>query len=237
MRALRRIGVLWLVGCDRGGLCLALVPAGASASTAYIRIERVFYTAAPGELNDLDISVIEHELRPLRPRRPGQPRPWLHRVEQHGGLSDGQASTGSPISLGDGADRVDNMTSAPSTLSGGDGNDSLNGGSGNDILRGNKGVDTQSGGAGDDLIDSRGDTGDIITCGIRQRHGAGRTRRTPLRRTARSSIAAAPPPPPPTPGSGPSPAATGLLGPAETRKLKPGACATDMLGQRPWTTC
>ena len=72
---------------------------------------------------------------------------------------------GFTVSGGDGADSITNTTSTPSTLSGGDGNDSLAGGSGNDILRGNKGVDTHAGGAGDDYIDARGDRGDIVTCG------------------------------------------------------------------------
>ena len=72
---------------------------------------------------------------------------------------------GFTVSAGDGADNLTNLTSIPSTLSGGDGNDSLAGGSGNDILRGNKGVDTHAGGAGDDFIDARGDRGDIVTCG------------------------------------------------------------------------
>ena len=69
---------------------------------------------------------------------------------------------GFTVSGGDEADSLRNTTSTPSTLSGGDGNDSLEGGSGNDTLRGNKGVDTLSGGPGDDLIDVRGDRGDIV---------------------------------------------------------------------------
>ena len=227
-RDLRRIGVLsWSVAIA-AGFVLALVPAVASASTAYIRIERVFYTAAPGELNDLDISISNTSFVLFDAGAQISPGPGCTASNNTAACPTDRIN-GLTISLGDGADRVDNMTSAPSTLSGGDGNDSLNGGSGNDILRGNQGVDTQSGGAGDDLIDSRGDKGDIIACG---------SGNDTVRADSADSVAAdcevvdrgEPPPPPPTPGSGPSPAATGLLGPAETRKLKPGACATDMLG-------
>jgi Ca2+-binding RTX toxin-like protein len=230
MRALSSKGVL---GCLAGtaafcALALTLLPATAFASTAYIRIERVFYTAAPSELNDLDISATSTNFVLVDSGAQITPGPGCTAAGNSAACPIDRIN-GLTVSLGDGADRVDNMTSAPSTLSGGDGNDSLNGGSGNDILRGNKGVDTQSGGAGDDLIDSRGDKGDIITCGPGN---------DTVRADSADSIAsdceiidrAPPPPPPPTPGSGPSPAATGLLGPGESRKLRAGACATDMLG-------
>ena len=228
MRGLRRIRVLGWSGLA-AACTLVLLPAAAVASTANIRIERVFYTAAPGELNDLDISLSNSNFVLFDPGAQVNAGPGCTAVANNTAACPTDKINGLTISLGDGADRVDNMTSAPSTLSGGDGNDSLNGGSGNDILRGNKGVDTQSGGAGDDLIDSRGDKGDIITCGVGN---------DTVRADSSDSIAGdceiidrgPPPPPPPAPGTGPSPAATGLLGPAETRKLRPGACATDMLG-------
>jgi Ca2+-binding RTX toxin-like protein len=209
-------------------VCVLVIAPAALASEAYIRIERVYYTAAPGETNDLDITVDSTNFTLFDAGAQVNPGPGCV-ASNNTATCPVDKINGLTISLGDGADRVDNMTSAPSTLSGGDGNDSLNGGSGNDILRGNKGVDTQSGGPGDDYIDSRGDKGDIITCGDGN---------DTVRADSSDSIATdceivdrgEPPPPPPTPGSGPSFAATGLLGPSESRKLKPGACATDMLG-------
>jgi Ca2+-binding RTX toxin-like protein len=228
MRTVRRIGVLLLSAGIAASCALAFVPAGALASTAYIRIERVFYTAAPGELNDLDISVNSTNFVLFDAGAQISPGPGCTATTNTAACPVDRIN-GLTISLGEGSDRVDNLTSAPSTLSGGDGNDSLNGGSGPDILRGNKGVDTQSGGAGDDYIDSRGDKGDVIACGDGN---------DTVRADSADSVAAdceiidrdSPPPPPPTPGSGPSPAATGLLGPAESRRLKAGACATDMIG-------
>jgi Ca2+-binding RTX toxin-like protein len=211
-------------------LCLALFPAGAGASTVEVRIERVFYTAGTGEVNHLVISlsggnyVLEDTGATV--------------TAGSGCTSTGNMATcaaagvrGITVSAGSDIDYVENRTSTPSTISGGDANDRLIGGSGNDILRGNQGYDIHTGGAGDDYIDSRGDKADTVGCG----DGT-----DTVKADAADTIAAdceavdrgGSPAPPPSPGSGPSapPSAIALLGPAEARKLKPGACATSILG-------
>jgi Ca2+-binding RTX toxin-like protein len=220
--------LLWRLGVATS-CALALVPAGAFASTASIQIERVYYTAAAGEVNNLTISLTggTYSLSD-----PGAAITAGMGCTTSQNIAACQASRirGITVSADDGADNVVNTTPTPSTLSGGDGSDSLEGGSGNDALRGNQGLDTHSGGAGDDFIDSRGDKADVVSCGIGS---------DTVRADAVDSVAAdcetvdragAPPPPPPGPMPGPSPPAAALLGPAETRRLAPGACTTDQVG-------
>jgi Ca2+-binding RTX toxin-like protein len=69
------------------------------------------------------------------------------------------------VDSGDLGDRVRNDTALPSTLSGGDGQDTLIGGSGNDVLRGGGDLDVLDGREGDDIFDVRGGIADQITCG------------------------------------------------------------------------
>jgi Ca2+-binding RTX toxin-like protein len=202
---------------------LALLPTGALASTANVRIERVFYTAANGELNDLRISASSSTYTLDDAGAHVDAGPGCN-ASGNTGTCPSAGIRGITVSLGDGADSVRNETATPSTLSGGDGNDSLVGGSGPDILRGNKGIDTQSGGAGDDFIDSRGDKGDIIQCGDGNDTVMADATDTVASDCEVVDRGGAPPPPPP------SPAATGLLGPGEAHLLKPGACITDVLG-------
>jgi Ca2+-binding RTX toxin-like protein len=207
-------------------LCLlGLLTTDAFASTASTRIKRVWYTPAPGEVNDLTIALLAPNYTLVDPGATIVAQPAC---TSFGGAAVCPAAgiIGFTVTGGDGSDSLTNATSTPSTLSGGDGNDSLAGGSGNDILRGLKGVDTHAGGGGDDYIDARGDRGDLVNCG----DGTD----TVLADVA-DSIAAdcevvdrgtVPPPPPP----GPPPTAGGLLGPSESQGLEAGACATDMLG-------
>lgn len=208
---------------------LAVLPAPALAATASISIKRVFYAAAPGEVNNLAVSLsgTDHVLTDSGATVDAGP----------GCSSSGNTATcaatgiiGLTVSGDDGADSLTNNTSTPSTLSGGDGNDSLEGGFANDTLRGNQGVDSLSGRAGDDLIDVRGDRSDIVTCG---------TGDDTVRADGADLVASdcetvdrggAPPPPPPEPTSGASPTAGALLGPVETGTLDQGACAMDRLG-------
>lgn len=205
-------------------LCaLALFPAGAYASTANVRIERVFYTAANGELNDLRISANSSTYTLYDPGAQVNAGPGCN-TSGNTGMCPADGIRGITVSLGDGDDSVINGTSTPSTLSGGDGDDSLVGGSGPDILRGNKGIDTQSGGAGDDLIDSRGDKGDVIQCGEGNDTVMADAADTVASDCEIIDRGGVPPPPPP------SVAATSLLGFAETRLLNPGACIADVLG-------
>ena len=143
---------------------LAVLPATALGATASISIKRVFYAAAPGEVNNLAVSLsgTDYVLTDSGATVDAGP----------GCSASGNTATcaatgiiGLTVSGGDGADSLTNSTSTPSTLSGGDGNDSLEGGFANDTLRGNQGVDSLSGRAGDDFIDVRGDRSDIVTCG------------------------------------------------------------------------
>jgi uncharacterized delta-60 repeat protein len=66
------------------------------------------------------------------------------------------------INAGDGDDRVQNSSDAPSTINGGNGNDILIGGSANDSLSGGSGNDTLDGGLGADILSGGGgnDTAD-----------------------------------------------------------------------------
>jgi Ca2+-binding RTX toxin-like protein len=205
-------------------LCaLALFPASAFAATASVQPKRLFYTAGAGEANDLTISLSGANYILSDPGATITAGP--------GCTASGNTATcavadvnGITVSAGDGSDSVKNTTSTPSTLSGGDGNDSLEGGFANDILRGNQGVDTHAGGAGDDFIDSRGDKGDLVTCGI----GNDTVRADAADVIANcETVDLGSAVPGPTPG--PSPTAA-LLGPAEEGTLNPGACARDRLG-------
>ncbi|HEX6652526.1 MAG TPA: calcium-binding protein [Thermoleophilaceae bacterium] len=207
---------------------LAALPAPALAATASVSIKRVFYAAAPAEINDLTISlsggdfVLSDSGAAIAAGPPCSGAGTTAACPSAGII-------GFTVSGADEADSLRNTTPTASTLSGGDGNDSLEGGSGDDTLRGNKGIDTLSGGAGDDFIDVRGDRGDIVSCG-----GGDDT----VRADASDLIATdcetveRPTAPPPTPGNGPDPSRPGggLLGPVETGTLDPGACAMDRLG-------
>ena len=151
-------------GCAVGRLhsprsaCWRLVPATALGGTASVSIKRVFYAAAPGEVNNLGVSLsgtdyVLTDSGATVDAGPGCSASGNRHVCATGII-------GLTVSGGDGADSLTNSTSTPSTLSGGDGNDSLEGGSGNDTLRGNQGIDTLSARAGDDVVDVRGDRGD-----------------------------------------------------------------------------
>jgi Ca2+-binding RTX toxin-like protein len=208
-------------------LCLfALLSADAFASTASTRIKRVWYTAAPGETNELTIALTDLNYTLADPGAVISVQPACTPFGAVG-VCPVAGIIGFTVSSGDGADSLTNTTATASTLSGGDGNDSLAGGSANDILRGNKGVDTHAGNAGDDYIDARGDRGDIVTCG----DGNDTVLADVADSTAPDCEAVdrgiAPPPPP---GPGPPPPAGGLLGPSEQQALDPRACASDMLG-------
>jgi Ca2+-binding RTX toxin-like protein len=207
---------------------LAMLPAGAFASTANTRIKRVFYTAGPGEVNDLTIALAGASYTLVDPGAAIAAQPECAPFAGPA-ICPSAAIIGITVSAGDGADNITNTTATPSTLSGGDGNDSLAGGSGNDVLRGNNGVDTHAGGAGDDYIDARGDRGDIVTCGDGNDTVVGDMADS-IAPDCETVDRGAVPPPPAEPGADPSPTAGGLLGPNETHNLDAGACATDKLG-------
>ena len=208
---------------------LVILPATALGATASISIKRVFYAAAPGEVNNLTVSLSGTDYVLTDSGATVVAGPGCT-AAGNSATCPGTCIIGLTLSGDDGADSLTNSTSTPSTFSGGDGNDSLEGGSGNDTLRGNQGVDSLSGGAGDDLIDSRGDRSDIVSCGIG--NDTVRADGTDLVASDCETVdrGGAPPPPPPEPTSGPSPTAGALLGPVETGTLDKGACAVDKLG-------
>ena len=144
---------------------LVILPGTALGATASISIKRVFYAAAPGEVNNLTVSLSGTDYVLTDSGATVVAGPGCT-AAGNTATCPGTGIIGLTLSGDDGADSLTNSTSTPSTFSGGDGNDSLEGGSGNDTLRGNQGVDSLSGGAGDDLIDSRGDRSDIVSCGI-----------------------------------------------------------------------
>ena len=229
MRGQRRdIAMVQYLGV--AALCVvALAPAEAIAATANTRIKRVFYAAGPGEVNNLTISLTGADYVLADPGATITAAPACVGTGPTVSCS-ATAIIGITVSAGDGADSLTNTTATRSTLSGGDGNDSLAGGSGNDLLRGNKGVDTHAGGAGDDLIDARGDRGDVVSCGDGN---------DTVMADAADSIALdcetvdrgiLPPPTPPPGPPPPAPSAVALLGPAEAHTLAPGACANDTVG-------
>jgi Ca2+-binding RTX toxin-like protein len=211
-------------------LCLlALSPAAAMAATANTRIKRVFYAAGPGEVNNLAISLAGADYLLADPGATITAAPACVGLGSSVTCSS-TAIIGITVGAGDQSDGITNTTATPSTLSGGDGNDSLQGGSANDILRGNKGVDTHAGGAGDDLIDARGDRGDIVSCGDGNDTVLGDAADSIALDCETVDRGILPPPPPVEGPPPPSPSAAALLGPAETRTLAPGACANDMVG-------
>lgn len=212
----------------------ALLPAVAAGATAHIEIKRVYYTAGAAEENDISISLVGSNYVLSDPGA-------LITAGLGCTASGNQAVCpatgiiGITVNTGDEADSARNNTSTPSTLSGGDGNDSLQGGNGNDTLRGNRGLDAHSGGAGDDFVDTRGDKGDTVTCGVGNdfvNADSGDSVAADCE-TVDRGLESPPPIPVPTsgpkpPGSRPSQSAATLLGPSETRKLDPGACAKDI---------
>jgi Ca2+-binding RTX toxin-like protein len=236
MNLTRKVAVALSLGISA---VFAPFPAVAAAATAHIEIKRIYYIAGPGEENDISISLVGSDYV--------LSDPGALITAGSGCSSSGNQAVcpaagiiGITVNTGDGADSARNNTSTPSTLSGGDGNDSLQGGNGNDTLRGNRGLDTHSGGAGDDFVDTRGDKGDVVTCGVGNDFVNADSGDTVAADCETVDRGAGPPPPPPKPppsprsdpnGPGrPSSATERLLGPSETRKLDPGACANDISG-------
>src|SRR5215218_5973061 len=114
------------------GLCLGIAalsvlvvfPAGVFAATASTRIKRVFYTAGAGEVNNLTIALPGTDYTLVDLGATITPAPACAAI---GATATCPAAgvIGITVSADDGSDSVTNTTSTPSTLSGGDGNDSL----------------------------------------------------------------------------------------------------------------
>jgi Ca2+-binding RTX toxin-like protein len=219
-----------------GTAAFALLPAVAAGATAHIEIKRVYYTAGPAEENDISISLVGSHYVLTDPGALITAGPGCIASDNQA-VCPAEGIIGITMNTGDEADSARNNTWTPSTLSGGDGNDSLQGGNGNDTLRGNRGLDVHSGGAGDDFIDTRGDRGDTVTCGVGNdfvNADGGDSVAADCETVDRGDDSPPPTPGPTTgpkpPASRPSPSAERLLGPSETRKLDPGACAKDISG-------
>jgi Ca2+-binding RTX toxin-like protein len=213
------------IACAAVFFVLVLVPAAADASTASVSIQRVFYTASPGEVNQLTVSATGSDYALSDPGASIQAGNGCTGGGQNA-VCSGAGIRGLTLAGGDGGDSLENATSTPSTFSGGDGADSLKGGSGNDIMRGNQGIDTLAGGAGNDFIDVRGDRADIVSCGPGDdtvRADGSDLVDSDCEHVDRGGT----PPPPAKPGT---PASGGLLGPVETGTLAKGACANDKVG-------
>jgi Ca2+-binding RTX toxin-like protein len=206
---------------------LAVLPVTALGATASVSIKRVFYAAAPGEVNNLSVSLSGADYLLADSGATVDAGPGCSASGNTASCA-GVGIIGLTVSGGDGADTLTNSTSTASTLSGGDGNDSLEGGSGSDTLRGNQGIDTLSGGAGDDFVDVRGDRGDIVNCG--EGDDTVRADGADLVASDCETVDRGGAPESPPSASGPSPTAGALLGPVETGSLDKGACAMDRLG-------
>jgi Ca2+-binding RTX toxin-like protein len=139
----------------------------ALASTLTKSGTTLVYSAAPGETNDASISVS------------GGTYDVLNRGDDtltiDPSLGDCQNSCPAPditavsVDLGDGNDKYTGGGTAPQTINGGDGDDTIfaahatmHGGPGNDLLRGGLGPNVLDGGPGDDQLDPFPD--DTIDC-------------------------------------------------------------------------
>ncbi len=161
---------------------LALLPAGASASSLTYEGDTLVLRAAPGEANFVGISgeqagrisvsdsgATTMSFPPDRCTRlsedfPAQcDIPARMVVELGDGADRGYTLPSAPsvpitFDGGAGEDKLKNAAALPATLLGGDGADELESEVGNDVLRGGEGDDKMIGGAGDDQL--HGDGGD-----------------------------------------------------------------------------
>lgn len=148
-----------------------LAPAAAHAATISHSGGVLTYTAAPGEENNLSLSVQAPGFCTVR----SDP---CFLVSEGSGVTITSATAGvctaresasevecdvpasAVVDLGDGNDTVFDWA-GPSTVDGGTGDDGLDGNAGNDTLRGGAGADTLLGEAGDDLLEG-GDGDDAL---------------------------------------------------------------------------
>ena len=153
-------------------LCLALgalaLPTSAHASTISITDGAIFYTAAPGETNQLVISQAEGWVVFDEPFDAAAANGEIHYPDEHcdpiqaGDPGYVKCQTPAPLSgilanLDDQSDSVTTTVPVGHTLIGGNGDDNLTGGPGQDALFGDEGADTLTGGGEDDQF--HGDQG------------------------------------------------------------------------------
>ncbi len=154
---------LALVFCT---VALAL-PGSALASTLSRSGNTLIYTAAPGEANDVSISLTadEYDVQNFGfDTLTVDPSLGCQSICTNPGLTDVS------VSLGDGNDKYTGSTTVPETIDGGEGDDqifashaTMHGGAGNDSLKSGVGPNFLDGGPGDDLLDPF--PGDTVDCG------------------------------------------------------------------------
>jgi hypothetical protein len=125
------------------------------------------YTAAPGEANDVSISVAGGTYDVLN--RGSDTLTLDPSVGACQSSCDASGITAVSGDLGDGDDKYTGSGAVPQTINGGDGDDTIfaahatmHGGPGNDLLRGGVGPNVLDGGPGDDQLDPFPD--DTIDC-------------------------------------------------------------------------
>jgi hypothetical protein len=155
------------------GACLALVlPAAASASTTSVVNGVLYYTAAPGEANNLTVTYPNGVYTLYDPGAgtmattgtactPDKAKSHTVTCGSIGSLS------GMSIDLGDQNDLVNTqaLLVTPVTVEGGAGDDTIHTGAANDYLDGGPGNDTLDGGWGNDTLDG-GVGADVLKGGV-----------------------------------------------------------------------
>jgi Ca2+-binding RTX toxin-like protein len=139
----------------------ALLPAGASGSTAYIDGSTVIYAADPGETNDLAVTLASglYTLADSGATIVAQ-APCAAAVGGHNATCPATGITAIFAFTDDGNDHAVMSAATKAVFCGGAGNDRLEGGGGDDFLIGGAGNDNLTGGAGTDVLDAE----DVDTC-------------------------------------------------------------------------
>lgn len=151
------------------------VAAPAPASTTWEAGDTLYYVAAAGEPNALnvnlqgaDATVQDNGYPPMGMVAPC--RPWGDRMlDGTGALCPAAPLARLVVDLGDGSDSLSAGAMTPQPLPtaalGGPGNDRLWSGPGNDDLTGGPGQDVIESNGGNDLVDARDDEADTVDCG------------------------------------------------------------------------